>query len=1546
MNTTTTNKIDPHCFYKQLLLHDSQTLKKILSINFSKSYGLCKNNLQDWKPTLFYMLRLLSNTGKMGEEKPLLTSQAFFVLFNAQYEIEFIEKFLIEIMKNESDILHLIDDKFHLVDKELFKLLILHGYLKSNHDSNNDLNNIYEYMFQIIYRNCITYTKYSYFAYKILEIWLQTSMKTNIWNNSNSVLETKLEVIIFSNWYNALNDISKQNASTIFNYYLKIMQRYYDGFVEFTLQHCLNTISWQNELKYTILVELCNVSNNMSVMKSRTFLLSLSTCLTKSYLRSSGTKVYIAILKKLNEDEWKENFGPIIMHLFNQWEVGPMKNHNALQFLYKYWLEPAFVKYKGALLYIWNLCKKSCGNFVKLYLQRIGSELNISLILEIEKIYHYISDQNEILRLNTFGILCCQSRSLLEANQTDIFIAIKSFLWYNANASTLFLRDGILKYFRIFFTEMLQVYVTKTIHKELIEELFKWIQEFVVDCFEIGSCYQRKILGLNLFKNILSFIESSMLSKSKIKWQKQSILMKNKAYQKQIDVLLKKFVNRTNLFVLLRLVLDTASDIKQLSTQIIIDCFDSSLLSDAEEKALFYVAVDYCNSSKFYEIESGTEMIKLLAAWNENPQFICEFLLNNAKSQLIAIKSDILKAIIEKQPLYGILNAILKVVYQRKTNNYFNNKIYSEKLLDILEEITSFYLCLLSSKAENSGCSSSFAEMGLAIDDAIKNSQVTDDNNIEFCLLPSHQVMISCIWMTLKISCELAAEIGSLMNLDSTVTRSINLISSVLLRCRHKGAVEAAGVSIYNLCRHLHYNESYSDLPGKYIVKLLENETIINLNVTRRGAGLTIMFHKIIISDNRRDRPLLHSSITILLKSLNKNFEIPIEQINCNFDVPCASKLHFLRSLVMDKEINAQLAPYIENISLICFKFLFSKVWVIRNASLQLFGALVPRLVGQSAGGRSLDFGNGYPVNHFVTHYPQLAKHIVIKLNKASISSEDISNNCSIAHILILLSKMSTGGCDLIDYSSNEFTLSVKKNLIILCNSSIMYIRHFAAKAYAAFTPFPFIQHEMNGIKSNLNDKNINNLRHGQLLIIKYLSEKYVNDIENMDSQPKINISKKVRDNNSMFRYQKITGIWSKSNNSYEGTSICYLLESLMSEISEFKFSPIEAALFEKNILLLDHLALKESIKPGLSSFLELSICLYSEYIKINYIITEEIIDTILDLKCASYCITFINSLKAFSPMLELVCKHLLLKLHCCEALYIDTMVKFIVNTLKISSEINYKTREALINLMDEVEHCKIENLHLSQLKHILTFLFFKNKVEVGNTLLYILYKSTDKEEHIRLLAVECMEFVFQQYLQLDHTEKLYMFYICLILLKDESEDIREIISVSLHTHLLPKFCNNSHSLHTEVLYKKIVLQIGRIIISEKKSCNTTEFMQILEKFTMITEQKSWSVIENPFDHEDDDYYKEESKLFNLLYLAITNRTTKIIINDQHEVSSEFCNIFKAKHYILQEFDNHLINLQEWLNLKSTDYLLRKKKVLINELKHINENTSLVHNFL
>lgn len=116
-----------------------------------------------------------------------------------------------------------------------------------------------------------------------------------------------------------------------------------------------------------------------------------------------------------------------------------------------------------------------------------------------------------------------------------------------------------------------------------------------------------------------------------------------------------------------------------------------------------------------------------------------------------------------------------------------------------------------------------------------------------------------------------------------------------------------------------------------HVLRILKDDSAIHsLNITRRDAGLSIMFHRIVVGDNRRDRPLLHFAIRKLLLLLGDILDDFLKESQIQYDFPTTRRLHFLRALVADKEIRAHLTPYMEKIALICFRHLKSETWIIR----------------------------------------------------------------------------------------------------------------------------------------------------------------------------------------------------------------------------------------------------------------------------------------------------------------------------------------------------------------------------------------------------------------------------------------------------------------------------------------------------------------------------------------------------------------------------------------------------------------------------------------
>lgn len=79
------------------------------------------------------------------------------------------------------------------------------------------------------------------------------------------------------------------------------------------------------------------------------------------------------------------------------------------------------------------------------------------------------------------------------------------------------------------------------------------------------------------------------------------------------------------------------------------------------------------------------------------------FLYNEATNQLMQMKEDILKAIVQNKPFYGMMTALLNITFQNNQENFNINIEFIEKILYLLEDAIDFFLYIFSSKSENKG---------------------------------------------------------------------------------------------------------------------------------------------------------------------------------------------------------------------------------------------------------------------------------------------------------------------------------------------------------------------------------------------------------------------------------------------------------------------------------------------------------------------------------------------------------------------------------------------------------------------------------------------------------------------------------------------------------------------------------------------------------------------------------------------------------------------------------------------------------------------------
>ncbi|XP_070527894.1 tRNA (32-2'-O)-methyltransferase regulator THADA isoform X2 [Cardiocondyla obscurior] len=1300
----------------------------------------------------------------------------------------------------------------------------------------------------------------------------------------------------------------------------------------------------------------------------------------------SVTKLYLVLLKRLSEVQWKNMFKEVMIFVVDHWEC-ESEDYKALQSLFKYWLEPTIEKHRNILPFLWELCGLREAPCFRSHLQRIAAKMRVKLP-KMHEVDCYLNNKEEQIRLNGFAVLCYRAVELIDTEKADPFLSIKQFLWFNANTATILMREGIIKYFEVLCSNVLKAIIVKGVCAQSIFELIEWMHEYFLDCFEIGSCYQRKILALNLYRTLLSFTNKNVRKNCCIRQNKEErlrcITVVDK-YLKSTDSW-RKFTNKESLFLLLRLVLDSALDVRQLAATLILEHFKKDALPSVEKNIIYNCAWEHCNSSKFYKIESGATLIKILARWfplneitedaavkffdNEYSNILVyssysEFFFNKAKCQLEQMKSDILKAIVQNRPFYGVMTALLAVAFRDGPENRILTQQFTEEILNLLEDAVDFFLSMFSTKASNTVYSSSFAEMGLAIDEKIKTSEIENSNYDELQLSPAHQVLISCIWMSLKVSCEIASEIGILMHSSTQVNCCMDIIVTILLKCRHKGVVECAGVAIANLSKCLYNRTEYSELPKIYLTRLLVEDTEKSLHLTRRGAGLSIMFHRLVVSDRRDGRPAVHFAIQTLMHSLENCSVAAIKNVEAGADSPWAKRLHFLRALVADKDIHTQLIPYMENICLMCFEYMESNIWVVRNASLQLYGAVVPRLVGQCTkevdGAFNLDFGDGYSVNHFVTHYPKLTNRVWTQLRDVSriygTSNAALRSYSSVVHMLILLSKLSMSGCDLVDYPAKIFTIKIKRLLLVFFSNPLIHVRQLAAKAYTALTPFNDIVSERDAIKKKILSSHDVNMCHGCLLTCEYLRQKYVCDTHIYSSHEIVKNYDKVCWDKSFQEKRNLDILTVLGNDTWKHRKVvqpCYILETLF--LSESRH---DSDFFTNHILpLIKRVVPLQTIQPGFYQFCGVWGRLYAENIQLGLensysrarkVSISELCDserekirTIFNLNFIEPGIEFLKCLKESSrifdatnyvSLLTFFLEYLTSMKNNCHLhqLLVDEIATFTLKAIrhvsldnKLKLELEF---DEIIEKLNEVELI-VANTNVIRVKNSLILAFSKRETMINSVLSHVSEICINEERSVRLVAAEYIELALRRSLHLKNDNKLTIMRCCLILLKDEIVEIRQFVSkalqenVAFHDYVDFGSHRDRMLLHEEVMYQRLVSNVIRHHIID----NNMDFIRYFTH-TVQNSDSIATIIENPFQHNDSIFYKEESKFLNICFLH------DFLSDSREDPLNAILAIQTMRFRKLQEEAGFRYNdLQVILYLKEVNYMARKRDIVIQYL--------------
>ena len=327
------------------------------------------------------------------------------------------------------------------------------------------------------------------------------------------------------------------------------------------------------------------------------------------------------------------------------------------------------------------------------------------------------------------------------------------------------------------------------------------------------------------------------------------------------------------------------------------------------------------------------------------------YLYDNLINQAVSDNGKEFLQYAKSTPMHGILTA-LRICLPKELPSKIIPPEYTPFITTLIytaSKSASLMLSILSGNNEKTkDDAASFADMGIAIDSMIVDTPNELENNSveeEYSISDEHSLILACIWLNLKSCSLMAAQIISTYTLDyENSYRCAKLLSDILTKCRHKGAMENAMFAMEKVCNTLMDNDdpNIRDIPQKILTEVLNDlDCNHSISLTRRSAGLPMLILKIVASEHRgvggKARTLLVKAIQKLIVIADK----PIDHASEIFDMPQSHALHILRVLVHDRSLSSDILKYCDEILMCCVNHFSSDSWSIRFQKITFLEVLI-----------------------------------------------------------------------------------------------------------------------------------------------------------------------------------------------------------------------------------------------------------------------------------------------------------------------------------------------------------------------------------------------------------------------------------------------------------------------------------------------------------------------------------------------------------------------------------------------------------------------------
>ncbi|XP_014286228.1 tRNA (32-2'-O)-methyltransferase regulator THADA [Halyomorpha halys] len=997
---------------------------------------------------------------------------------------------------------------------DVFKLCLTHGLLQTDNFWTNGHvlweKLLKEKLFSLIEKHCFQYSHLTLLAFKSLVSWIKRCEVLS--NPLPQELMSRMAAVIISNWENPFNGVREQNAIA-FNHLLLMAETSDDTppllKPNALLQLVLAENSWMKKSKYFLLTALlprCGVLKTL-LEESDDIVYGLITSLSYSHLAPAGTDLYKVIIDSISLDQWEQTFlKPITDVLISSKYVLQKQN------VFNYWLPCTIKKFKIALQILLDTVTLSGQSesvvlpivcCLKLGRKEGYDNMSWQNICNSTYLLRGLKHHDPLVRAHSFSTVCVSSKTSIVPTD-DEFIAVETFLIENINSDNQALRQSILNSFTAFLCRVrdasVHILKTKYQHDPQFENraltrsmtFLEWLYSFLKSNLEIGVNYQRKIASLELYKIVLNYLASENnhnQRKSNLKSEGHRLMKYAIGANKW------GFTSDRSREILLYCISDPSEDVRETAAEILTSFFKMGEGEGPRFAELYKKGLSLCSDMMFYNADAGALLIYVLVcltykagvgpkALDVKSESVSESLLNLAETQSIELRGDLLKATTSGSPLYGLLQALYRLLTDPSSPEFQSlDQPQLSRLNALVDEVVRHLLQILASKSTSiTDYAPSFREMGEEIENTIQESTVSVEESDKLHLSPAHQLVLNSIWTNLKACCALSSKLSGCEN-------SVR----VLRHCRHKGAVEAAGQALAEVTKN---KPAEGELPlCQALDRLSAGQT-----QSSRGAGGVVLVHRLVASDSRLGRPMVDKALSHILSLVERKTG------------DLAQCLHILTSLLKDSSLSQDTARYLHRITPAAFACLSHSSWPVRNAALQLFGSIVPKLVGQK---KQNDEDKSCSCYHLA--YEELYYHCMPLVNTildclenatSAPPNEALLMHSKLVPVLTLLSNLSVGLLTIIDRSLEGVFHKFVGSFQLLMSSRVCKVRELAAKANAWFCSISqignLVRTRVWKIVAYVNDPTLENEikseneLHGFLLNTKFLVTKFNEEKEGM----------------------------------------------------------------------------------------------------------------------------------------------------------------------------------------------------------------------------------------------------------------------------------------------------------------------------------------------------------------------------------------------------------------------------------------------------------------